>query len=54
MGTHQPADAEPAPGVTFLNCHVAEAARIGLEAANRKNLELFLAHDRTAAPRNVF
>jgi len=27
--------------VTFLNCDVAEAVRIGLEAANGKNLEVF-------------
>ncbi|MFC0430090.1 dihydrofolate reductase family protein [Kutzneria buriramensis] len=39
--THHPEDAEPAPGVTFLNCDVAEAVRIGLEAAGGKNLEVF-------------
>ncbi|GAA3232664.1 dihydrofolate reductase family protein [Actinocorallia longicatena] len=39
--THHPEDAEPAPGVTFLDCDVAEAARIGLEAAKGKNLEVF-------------
>jgi dihydrofolate reductase len=27
--------------VTFLNCDVAEAVRIGLEAAGGKNLEVF-------------
>ena len=27
--------------MTFLNCDVAEAVRIGLEAANGKNLEVF-------------
>jgi dihydrofolate reductase len=30
--THHPEDARPAEGVTFLNCGVAEAVRIGLEA----------------------
>jgi dihydrofolate reductase len=39
--THHPEDARPAAGVTFLNCDVAEAARIGLEAAAGKNLEVF-------------
>jgi dihydrofolate reductase len=38
--THHPEDAQPADGVTFLDCDVAEAARIGLEAANGKNLEV--------------
>jgi len=38
--THHPDDAPPVPGVTFLNCDVAEAARIGLEAADGKNLEV--------------
>ena len=39
--THHPEDAEPADGVTFLDCDVAEAVRIGLEAAGGKNLEVF-------------
>ncbi|WP_280231697.1 dihydrofolate reductase family protein [Nocardia cyriacigeorgica] len=39
--THHPEDAAPAAGVTFLNCDVAEAVRIGLEAAAGKNLEVF-------------
>lgn len=39
--THHPEDATPAAGVTFLNCDVAEAVRIGLEAAAGKNLEVF-------------
>jgi dihydrofolate reductase len=39
--THHPEDARPAEGVTFLNCGVAEAVRIGLEAAGGKNLEVF-------------
>lgn len=39
--THHPEDAQPADGVTFLNCDVAEAVRIGLEAAGGKNLEVF-------------
>lgn len=39
--THHPEDATPAEGVTFLNCDVAEAVRIGLEAAAGKNLEVF-------------
>jgi len=39
--THHPEDAEPAEGVTFLNCDVAEAVRIGLDAARGKNLEVF-------------
>ncbi|MGW3308534.1 dihydrofolate reductase family protein [Streptomyces sp. NPDC001073] len=38
--THRPDDASPAPGVTFLDCDVAEAVRIGLEAAGGKNLEV--------------
>jgi dihydrofolate reductase len=38
--THHPDDAPPAPGVTFLNCDVTEAVRIGLEAADGKNLEV--------------
>lgn len=39
--THHPEDARPAEGVTFLSCDVAEAVRIGLEAAGGKNLEVF-------------
>ena len=39
--THHPADAEPAAGVTFLSCDVAEAVRIGLAAARGRNLEVF-------------
>lgn len=38
--THHPEDAPPAEGVTILSCDVAEAARIGLEAAAGKNLEV--------------
>ena len=41
--THHPDDAQPAEGVTFLTCDVAEAVRIGLEAADGKNLEVFSA-----------
>ncbi len=41
--THHPDDAQPAHGVTFLSCDVAEAVRIGLEAADGKNLEVFSA-----------
>ena len=33
--------AEPVDGVTFLDCDVAEAVRIGLDAADGKNLEIF-------------
>ena len=39
--THHPEDARPADGVTFLNCGPAEAVRIGLAAADGKNLEVF-------------
>jgi dihydrofolate reductase len=39
--THHPEDAQPANDVTFLSCDVAEAVRIGLEAAAGKNLEVF-------------
>jgi dihydrofolate reductase len=42
--THHPDDAPPAEGVTFLSCDVAEAVRIGLEAADGKNLEVFSAN----------
>lgn len=38
--THHPEDAEPAEGVTFLDCDPADAVRIGLEAADGKNLEV--------------
>ncbi|MFE9921060.1 dihydrofolate reductase family protein [Streptomyces sp. NPDC005774] len=41
MLTHHPQDAHPADGVMFLSCDVAEAVRIGLEAARGKNLEVF-------------
>lgn len=41
--THHPEDAQPADGVTFLSCDVAEAVRSGLEAAGGKNLEVFSA-----------
>jgi dihydrofolate reductase len=39
--THHPDDAHPTPDVTFLSCPVEEAVRIGLEAAQGKNLEVF-------------
>ena len=40
--THHPEDAAPGGDkVTFLNCDVAEAVRIALEAAGGKNLEVF-------------
>jgi dihydrofolate reductase len=39
--THHPEDARPAEGVTILDCPVDEAVRIGLEAAQGKNLEVF-------------
>lgn len=38
--THHPEDAPQAEGVTFLTCDVAEAVRIGLEAADGKDLEV--------------
>jgi dihydrofolate reductase len=38
--THHPQDARPAPDVTFLSCPVDEAVRIGLEAAQGRNLEV--------------
>ena len=41
--THHPEDAPSASGVTFLSCDVAEALRIGLDAAGGKNLEVFSA-----------
>src|SRR5438270_13956305 len=42
----------PADGVTFLNCGPAEVVRIGLAAADDKNLEAFsptIAHHRPSA-----
>lgn len=42
---YHPEDAQPAAGMTYLSCDVAEAVRIGLEAAAGKNL------DRPATPR---
>jgi dihydrofolate reductase len=39
--THHPDDARPVEGVTFLDCDVAEAARIALEAAEGKHLAVF-------------
>src|ERR671914_1362465 len=41
--THHPEDATPADGVTFLDCDVAEAVRIALEAAGGKNVEVLSA-----------
>jgi dihydrofolate reductase len=38
--THHPEDATPGKGVTFLNCPVRQAVRIGLDAAGGKNLEV--------------
>ncbi|MDY0910698.1 dihydrofolate reductase family protein [Microbacterium sp. CFBP9034] len=38
--THHPEDAGTVEGVTFLNCDVGEAVRLGLEAAAGKNLEI--------------
>jgi dihydrofolate reductase len=38
--THHPDDAAPADGVTFLDCDVAEAVRIALDAAGGKNVEV--------------
>lgn len=38
--THHPEDAEPAEGVTFLNCDVAEALRLAKRAAGGKNVEV--------------
>ncbi len=43
MLTHHPEDAEPADGVTFLDCGVAEAVRIALAAAGGKNVEVLSA-----------
>ena len=39
--THHPEDAPAIPDITFLSCPVQEAVRIGLDAANGKNLEVF-------------
>jgi dihydrofolate reductase len=39
--THHPEDARPTPDITFLSCPVAEAVRIGLEAARGKHLAVF-------------
>ena len=41
--THHPEDAPAADGVTFLDCDVEEAVRIGLDAAGGKNLEILSA-----------
>jgi hypothetical protein len=49
--THHPEDTQPAKGVTFLSCDVAEAVRIGLEAAGGKNLEIFSPTIGPTAPR---
>jgi hypothetical protein len=49
--THHPEDTKPAKGVTFLSCDVAEAVRIGLEAAGGKNLEIFSPTIGPTAPR---
>ncbi|WP_329061897.1 dihydrofolate reductase family protein [Amycolatopsis sp. NBC_01480] len=38
--THHPGDAIPDPGMTFLDCDVAEAVAIGLVAAAGKDLEI--------------
>lgn len=38
--THHPEDAEPADGVTFLSCDVAEAVEIARSAAGGKNVEV--------------
>ncbi|MET0811917.1 MAG: dihydrofolate reductase family protein [Microbacterium sp.] len=38
--THHPEDAAPSPGVTFLDCDVADAVRIAREAAAGKNVEV--------------
>src|SRR3954447_8905830 len=41
--THHAEDLPPTAGITILSCDVAEAVRIGLEAAGGKNLEIFSA-----------
>ncbi|GAB4002716.1 dihydrofolate reductase family protein [Glycomyces albus] len=38
--THHPEDAEPAEGVTFLNCDVSDALRAAQRAAGEKNVEV--------------
>jgi dihydrofolate reductase len=38
--THHPDDATPADGVTFLDCDLAEAVAIALDAAGSKNVEV--------------
>ncbi len=38
--THHPEDVVPDPSVTFLDCDLAEAVEIGLEAAEGKDLEI--------------
>ncbi|MGH3458814.1 dihydrofolate reductase family protein [Aeromicrobium sp.] len=38
--THHPEDAAPARDVTFLDCDVAEAVQIALDAADGKNVEV--------------
>lgn len=43
MLTRHPHDAVRADGVTIISCDVAEAVRLGLEAAGGKNLEIFSA-----------
>ena len=42
--THHPEDARPADDITFLNCPVEEAVRIGLDAAGGKKLGIFSAN----------
>jgi dihydrofolate reductase len=39
--THHPEDAREADDVTILSCSVEEAVRIGLDAADGKNLQVF-------------
>ena len=39
--THHPQDALPTPDITFLSCSVEEAVRIGLKAAEGKDLAVF-------------
>lgn len=41
--THHPDDADPAEGVTFLDCDVAEALQIAKAAAGEKNVEVLSA-----------
>lgn len=38
--THHPEDAEPAEGVTFLDCDVAQALEVAKRAAGEKNVEV--------------